>query len=361
MQPANCLSASAGWLGSASPATSSCGRPPDPAHDGEGRCPGSRPRLNGGVALGRGGELAGAIEGAEVVGELVVHERPRSMLGVNRHPAHWVEREALPLEGAPTGGLEEVDRLGDVAKLAPPARMEEDVAMWGHGAEFATAGYPRRRGTRARDHHLATGGEGGDPGGDVDRRAEPVAVALDAGPVWRPTLTLGKPCRAPTSRTIRTPRAIASRASSQRIISASPSVFTSSAPCSASRTRASSKKPAARSAASASPWTSVSAVKPARSAKRNVCSEGWAGFTASASHEPADRTMSSSTLAVILGQPRPDPARAPRPSVSPCLCELPLIAVPYTPIGYPAKRDDPEGRSRTSERRNRDEGTARAR
>src|SRR5581483_9476209 len=99
MQPANCLSASAGWLGSASPATSSCGRPPDPAHDGEGRCPGSRPRLNGGVALGRGAEVRGGTEAVDVVGALVVHGPARKMQAVKDHPGPGGADDELALAG----------------------------------------------------------------------------------------------------------------------------------------------------------------------------------------------------------------------------------------------------------------------
>src|SRR5581483_2999905 len=331
MQPANCLSASAGWLGSASPATSSCGRPPDPAHDGEGRCPGSRPRLNGGVALGRGGELAGAIEGAEVVGELVVHERPRSMLGVNRHPAHWVEREALSLKGAPTGGLEEVDRLGDVAELAPPARMEEDVAMWGHGAEFATAGYPRRRGTRARDDHLATGGEGGDPGGDVDRRAEPVAVALDRGPGVEADPDAGK--TEPRAHLAHDPHAEGDRVASlvaadhQRV----PERLHLLRPVLGKQNAG-----VVEEAGGEICRLGVAVDLGERGEAGEVGEEervlGGLGrvhrFSFSRAGRPHHELVNPRG---DLGQPRPDPARAPRPSVSPCLYELPLIAVSLYP------------------------------
>ena len=93
------------------------------------------------------------------------------MVGVDGHPADRVDGQVAARASPDAHRREQLDGLADVAQLLAPARLVEHAVDVGG-----------QRGGVPSQQDLAADGLAGDAGGEVHRRAEEVAVALDAGP-----------------------------------------------------------------------------------------------------------------------------------------------------------------------------------
>src|SRR4051794_13787908 len=74
-------------------------------------------------AFGAPRELAGAVERAEEVGGAVVDQPAGGALWVDGHLADGVDGQRRLSGGADADGGDELDRIADVAQLAPAARL----------------------------------------------------------------------------------------------------------------------------------------------------------------------------------------------------------------------------------------------
>ena len=186
-----------------------------------------------------------AAERAEEIGVAVVHESSGCVVRVDSHPADGVDRQGVSARTAKSQRRENLDGLGDVLQGLAPARFVEDPIE-----------LRDKRGGASRDQHLATTGERRDPRGQVDGRAEVVALVLDCRPWWRPTRTAGAPCSSIRSLAMRRLRTILP-GSGIRSISASPIVLTCSPWTEASSAFTAFLKSATRANAASSPCASV--------------------------------------------------------------------------------------------------------
>src|SRR5437867_5510618 len=125
-----------------------------------------------GEALRTPRELSRARERAEEIGRAVIREPSGGALRVDGHMADGVDGELRLGRLADPDGGDELDRLADVAQVAAAAGLVDHP--FGRG---------RERGGVGGEQHLAADGGGRDARGEVDRRAEEVAAALDGGPV----------------------------------------------------------------------------------------------------------------------------------------------------------------------------------